>query len=462
MCDRHDLDVINEEEEKERLNKEPPQNLEILNKQRIIDDILQSLHNSLKENSDLRIEIDVLQAKLRNDEIEKESLRKSIDWYRSELCNVKKRYSLAYKSSKCLPEKLFLSQEPQFKVALEKSLSTNACLLEMLELHKEQRIRERKEERPLVHESKDSGLFSESTSDTSTTDDGVSSTSKTATDDNHLQDFRQSLVAESPMLQRLANENVELTAKCHTHLQQVTLTKNLLAIQEQSVASLTRELTRVNAILATKDTHHETALNELRSCQKQINALEAEKRTINRESAKMIMKFQGIFSIIEGANVVSKKSVATQTNNPIGALEKKGNYYKNLLKVVEREYEHKMRQRDKYVRTLMRQLSKEMRLTRDKSVKQQYVAIQSEVKAMNMLKDICNEVQDTSSILAKANETLKLCAKFKSVCPDPLQEEILSMHREIKMLNRTILWRNKGEISLLDELEAEGVTCQRL
>lgn len=379
---------------------------ELATKQRIIDDVLQHLQKCMKENSDLHIQHEVAQSKLRNQQIETEKLRKTCSWYKTQLYDAQTELRGRTSAQDEETRRLKADRE-KVNVHLLKTLSECEILNERLRLEQSKRCDCEKDESPRTfrHESKDSGIFSESsTSDTSSeVIDAFScdaATPQNESQSKEIDQLRQEVATHSSLCLQLTLDKEKLVADREMWRQQSQYQDTLLSVQNKNLDQLQEELQRANKATQAKRKEHETAVDYLTKCRQQMDQLMRENGEIHRESMQMIMRFERIVSILQGYRqeirekeerirfLTLPKSInmvrSTQTNAVIGlsscdkgmqtrhtALSSPAssssssmdavNYHKNLLKVIEREYQQKLRQREVNTRTLMKRLREEMR-----------------------------------------------------------------------------------------------------
>lgn len=397
---------------------------ELATKQRIIDDVLQHLQKCMKENSDLHIQHEVAQSRLRNQQIENEKLRKTCSWYKTQLYDAQKelrdRTSVQDEETRRLK-----ADREKVNVHLLKTLSECEILNERLRLERSKRCDCEKNDSPRTfrHESKDSGIFSESsTSDTSSEVIEACSSDAAATplNENQSQEInqlRQELAHHSSLFLKLTLDKEKLVADGEMWRQQSQYQDTLLTVQNKNLDQLREELQRANKATQAKRREHETAVNYLAKCRQQVDQLMRENGEIHGESMKMIMRFERIAFVLQEYRqeirekeerirfLTLPKSINmdrdTQTNAEIVVLScDKGmqtrdttsyppaasssmnpvNYHKNLLKVVEREYQQKLRQREVNTRTLMKKLKEEMR--NGKEQLQRYQQLEAGVRVL--------------------------------------------------------------------------------
>lgn len=376
--------------------------VELITKQRIIDEVLEHLQRCMKEKSELAIQNNVLQTRLNNESIESQRLQKACHWYKTQLYDVQKQLR-SHVTTQAAETNRSKAELEKVKIQLRKTQSECDILHERLSLEREKRRNhELDESRSLRHDSKDSGIYSESNvSDTSSElvaeEEPISCPSKSqpseilsrseaevaalrqqlSTQTNQHQLDRQKLIADHQMLR-----------------QQKQLQETLLNVQQKNLEQFREELEAANKSLLTKQREHDAAVTYLAKCRQQVDQLGRENRDIHRESMQMILKFESVAAVLTDyrqeirnkddqirllttAKSIIKMDRSSQASVPSSSSSEKANqttatgatlndqetanYHKNLLKVIQREYEYKLMRRESNMRTLLKKLREEMR-----------------------------------------------------------------------------------------------------
>lgn len=374
--------------------------LELDTKKRIIDDLLQKLHDCMKEKSEREIQHEVLQAKLAQNQIEVEKGKKTSNWYKGQLYQAQKEVR-----SLTVAQRELRDVQEQQRIRLLKTLSENESLNERLLLEKTRRCNHDLPDVPQSpgYNSKDSGVFSESnvsdvSVDLSSSLEQPPSPSPTPqsllpiTSDYVSQLMQEQLKEQVAVWQQMVLQREKQMADCEMLQQQCQLQKTLLKVQEKNIDQLKEQLKCINTSLSSKTGECETALHYLSKCREQVDQLLMEKEATHKESMQMISRFERISVVINHyrteirekdeqiellsnhrtvqRNTISmeSKQVQTEPSVPSGIIN---NYHRNLLKVVERENHQKLQRKDKNMRTLLKKLKEEMANARKHEAKYQ-------------------------------------------------------------------------------------------
>lgn len=362
--------------------------LEVATKQRIIDEVLAHLQQCMREKSLLQIQNDVLQAKLNSEKIEGEKLAKSCHWYRTQLHESQRLLRLqasAQNDSRRAHDTV--------QVRLLKSLSECEILGERLSLEKAKRCSPQLQ----GNGSKDSsGVFSEleSSSDTS---DVADECPMTQAPPSHADELRSAVSLCQALRLQLEKSEAEREMWC----QQNAVKASLLCVQTKSIDQLQGELSQAHESLVAQQQAHATTTENLAKCRQRLQQLMADHDDVHRESMHMVVKFEKTASCLaqywrearaqdedqlrgphgdrsssqanEGKAVTRDQGVQSDMSIVGGssAQDPGSAYYRNLVAVVERECQHKLRRSEASMRTLVKKLKEEMRRGKELELRHQ-------------------------------------------------------------------------------------------
>lgn len=372
------LDNVSWSKENDCLSSQKQLIVQLATKQRIIDDVLQSLQRCMRGNSELEIQKEVLRKQLDNEKIETQKLKLSSDWYRSELHTVQR--ALRGQKDQDVGLERLREANRQLKVDLKKALSECAILTEKLNLERN---------RKCIH---DSGIFTESSADSSSELDIMDVSSTTTESHSKIAHWEKTIFE---LQQKMDLEKEVWCAEREMLLQQVQLKTNLLTVQQNSVDQMRIEVGKANETAAAKQREYDSTVSDLASCRQRMVKLGQENDVINRESLKMILKFEEMSYLIAeyrqeiwekdkqlrmlAASYPSRKTMIDRCSQTLAKPRTEtcdksaqvtanfslGNYYKNLLTVIEREHRMKLGQREVNIRTLIRQVREQMRMAQE-------------------------------------------------------------------------------------------------
>lgn len=325
MSDPTETPPLHPEEEKQTTTSGPS-----TTKQLVIDELLQHLQKCMREKSDLLIRNEVLQSKLQSEYIEKERLNKSCSWYRSQLHETQERLRVRTVSQS-------ESRKDYAAVHVQLLKSQSECDILRQRLSLEQSKECVHHERHLSHDS--SGIFSESTSSE------TSEETAAVVEPEPLSLPPESTLAteDAPVLRQLTLERDKALAECEMWRQQCQLNATLLEVHKKSVHQLQGQLLSANEAIASK--------------RGQVDELIRGNEEIHGESMRLLKRFEEMECQLRAND--SRRQVETCEKGVQS--EASHNYCRSLLRVVERECQHKLGQREVAMRTLVRKLKDEMR-----------------------------------------------------------------------------------------------------
>lgn len=470
--------------------------LQLATKQRIIDDVTRTLERCMRANSELQVQNEVLQKKLENEQIETQKLKLSSNWYRAELHTVQR----TLRGQKEQDVGLSREATEQLKVQLRKALSECAILKERLELERNRRCVHVAEDLAVRYESKDSGIYTETDSSSSELDLSSTCQSKTVDLERNVLDMQHHMELEKETW----------GAEREMLLKQVQLKTNLLDVHRNSLAQLRSEVCKANETVAAKQKECDAVTSQLVNCRRRAVKLGEENDIIHLESLKMIMKFEEISCLIAEyrreicekdnqlrifaswppapppktmidqssqtlAKSTSDKSLQVTANFPVG------NYYKNLLAVIEREHRIKLSQREMNIRTLIRQVREQMQVAQVTELRYKELGEAAQLLVQQVLpgaalhSELVQTIREASSKLFIPEESsqstameCKLCDSLKASLEKSNQvaadlevrhrQELKTISEENAKYVAQVLVERESSVKLISNLELERRT----
>lgn len=371
---------------------------ELATKEHIIAEVLQHLQKCMQENSELEIQNEILQRKLTTEQIDSEKLKKTCQWYKTELHNVQKELRVQQLGHNDEKRKWKADQET-LRVQLLKSSSDCEILHQRLSLEKAKRcdhVLDDSQSSPRP-EWKDSGVFSDSNISDACSDVlemSLESPAKSSEIDE-MKQLKEELDKQKTIYQELKVIHEKDRATLEMWKQKYEVQESLHGVLQRNMDQLKQDNQSSNLAFVNLRKEFDTVVGYLTKCRQQVDQLQRENGEIHKESMTMILKFEKVASVLSeyrqelgekddeiqrllaaaftkaasldrsSQTVMTTKYTEQSTQTSIERAAQSSSYYRNLVKVMEREHQHQLKRREGNTRTLLRKLKEELQRVKE-------------------------------------------------------------------------------------------------